>query len=62
MFRLLFLSVIQSILMCSAQSLFKVAASHMEPFAFTWTFFRDSVLLNWWLLLAGICGIAGVIE
>ena len=62
MFRLLSLSVIQSILMCSAQSLFKVAASHMEPFAFTWTFFRDSVLLNWWLLLAGICGIAGVIE
>lgn len=62
MFRLLFLSVVQSILMCSAQSLFKVAATHMEAFSFTWTFFRDSVLLNWWLLAAGICGIAGVIE
>lgn len=62
MFRLLTLSVIQSILMCSAQSLFKVAASHMQPFAFTWAFFKDSVLLNWWLLAAGICGIAGVIE
>ena len=62
MFRLIILSVIQSILMCSAQSLFKVAATHMAPFSFTWIFFRDSILLNWWLLLAGICGIAGVIE
>lgn len=62
MFRLLFLSVIQSILMCSAQSLFKVAANHMAPFSMTWSFFHGSVLTNWWLLAAGACGIAGVIE
>ena len=48
--------------MCSAQSLFKVASSHMEPFSWTWLFFRDSVLTNWWLLAAGICGIAGTVE
>jgi len=62
MFRLLFLSFIQSVLMCSAQSLFKVASSHMGPFSWTWLFFRDSVLTNWWLLAAGICGIAGTVE
>jgi undecaprenyl phosphate-alpha-L-ara4N flippase subunit ArnE len=62
MFRLIILSLIQSILMCSCQSFFKVAATHMAPFSWTWTFFRDSVLLNWWLAAAGVCGIVGVVE
>lgn len=62
MIRLLFLSFIQSVLMCSAQAFFKVAASHMQPFSWTWAFFRDSVFTNWWLLAAGACGIVGVIE
>ena len=48
--------------MCRAQSLFKVAANHMEHFSWTLGFFRGSVLCNWWLLAAGVCGIAGVIE
>ena len=60
MFKLLLLSFIQSVLMCSSQSFFKVAASRMGPFSWTWAFFRDSVFTNWWLLAAGICGIVGV--
>ena len=62
MFRLILLSFIQSVLMCGAQSFFKVAASHMQPFSWTWTFFRDSLFTNWWLLAAGFCGIVGVVE
>ena len=62
MVRLLILSLIQSILMCSSQSLFKVAATHMDRFSWTWSFFRDSLLTNWWLAGAGACGIVGVVE
>ena len=62
MFRLLLLSFIQSVLMCSAQSFFKLAASHMGAFSWTWSYFRESVFTNWWLLAAGICGIVGVVE
>ena len=62
MLRLIILSVTQAILMCGAQSLFKVAAERMGSFAWTWTFFRDGVLTNWWLLASGICGIVGMLE
>ena len=62
MLRLIILSVTQAILMCGAQSLFKVATERMGSFAWTWTFFRDGVLTNWWLLASGICGIVGMLE
>ena len=62
MFKLIILSITQAILMCGAQSLFKVAAVQMGPFAWTWPFFRDGVITNWWLLAAGICGIVGLVE
>ena len=62
MLRLIILSVIQAVLMCGAQSMFKVAAEKMESFTWTWYFFRDSILTNWWLLAAGIAGLAGLLE
>ena len=62
MFRLIILSITQAILMCSAQSLFKVAAEHMGSFSWTWVFFRDGVLTNWWLIASGLCGIIGTLE
>ena len=48
--------------MCSAQSLFKVAAEHMGSFSWTWVFFRDGILTNLWLIASGICGIVGTLE
>ena len=62
MLKMIILCVVQAILVCSAQSLFKVAATHMSSFSWTWAFFRDSILLNWWLLISGIVGIMGLVE
>lgn len=62
MIRLVLLSLLQATLMCSAQSLFKVAAEKMGTFRWTWTFFCDGVFANGWLWAAGICGILGVVE
>ena len=62
MLRMILYSVVQAVLMCSAQSLFKVAAFKMGEFSWTWAFFRDGVLTNWWLLGSGICGLAGLLE
>lgn len=62
MLKMILLSVTQAILVCTGQSLFKVASSHMAEFSWTWIFFRDSVLTNWWLLLAGVVGISGLVE
>ena len=62
MLKLIFLTITQALLMCSAQSLFKVAAEKMGDFAWTWAFFRDGVFTNWILLAAGLCGLAGLIE
>ena len=61
MLKLIFLTITQSILMCSAQSLFKVAAEKMGDFAWTWAFFKGA-LSTWQLYVAGITAIAGVIE
>lgn len=62
MYRLVLLSVTQAILMCSAQSLFKVAAVRMGTFSWTWAFFRDGILTNWVLLASGICALSGMLE
>ena len=62
MFKLLFLSITQALLMCGCQSSFKVAAQKMGTFGWTWTFFRDGLLTNWWLLLAGVFGISATVE
>lgn len=61
MFKLLSLSVTQALLMCSCQSLFKVAAERMGTFSWTWAFFRDGLLTNWVLLLCGVLGIGATV-
>ena len=62
MFRLLFLAITQAVLLCATQSFFKIAADKMGPFSWTWAFFRDSLITNWWLLLWGACGISAMVE
>ena len=62
MFQLIFLAVTQAILMCTCQSLFKVACEKMPPFSWSWAFFRDGIFLNWILLLTGICAIVMMVE
>lgn len=62
MVRLLILSVTQAILMCGAQSLFKLAIAKWDSFVWTWGFFRDHVLANGFLWAAAACGLVGVVE
>ena len=62
MFKLIFLSVTQAILMCSCQSLFKVASEHMPPFSWSWAFWRDGIFLNWQLALSGVLAIVMMVE
>lgn len=62
MFRLLCLSFTQALLICSSQSLFKVAAGRMSGFAFSWTFFRDNILTNGWLIASGLAAITAMVE
>ena len=62
MFRLIFLSVTQALLMCTCQSLFKVASERMPAFGWNWSFWRDGIFLNWQLAVSGICAIAMMVE
>ena len=62
MFKLLLLSVTQAMLLCGAQSLFKLASHRMGSFSWTWAFFRDGIFTNWWLLASGACGIVAMVE
>ena len=62
MFRLIFLSVTQALLMCTCQSLFKVASERMPAFSWSWSFWRDGIFLNWQLAVSGICAIAMMVE
>lgn len=58
MWRVIVLGVIQSILLCSAQVMLKLAMSKIEVFKFTWNFIL-SQLTNWWLLGSGISFLSG---
>ena len=52
--RLLLISIVQSILLCSGQVLLKLALQRMG--AFSWTLdFSERNLTNWWFLGCGIC-------
>ena len=62
MFKLIFLSVTQALLMCTCQSLFKVASERMPAFGWNWSFWRDGIFLNWQLAVSGICAIAMMVE
>jgi len=52
--RLLLISVVQSLLLCSGQVLLKLALQRMGAFSWTLNFFVRN-LDNWWLLACGIC-------
>ena len=52
--RLLLISIIQSILLCSGQVLLKLALQRMGAFSWTLDFFSRN-LTNWWFLACGIC-------
>lgn len=52
--RLLLISIIQSILLCSGQVLLKLALQRMGPFSWTLEFVGRN-LTNWWFLGCGIC-------
>ena len=62
MFKLIFLSVTQALLMCTCQSLFKVASERMPAFGWNWAFWRDGIFLNWQLAVSGICAIVMMVE
>lgn len=52
--RLIILSIIQSLLLCSGQVFLKLALTKMGAFAWAWRFFC-SQLTNWWWLACGLC-------
>ena len=52
--RLILLSIVQSVLLCSGQVLLKLALQKMGDFAWTWQFLGHQ-LTNWWWLGCGIC-------
>ena len=52
--RLLLISIVQSILLCSGQVLLKLALQRMGAFSWTLDFFSRN-LTNWWFLACGIC-------
>lgn len=58
--RLLLISVIQSVLLCSGQVLLKFALQRMGEFSWTYRFFANQ-LTNWWFLGCGICYAAATI-
>ena len=61
MFRLIILSIIQSVMLSVGQMALKLALDRMESFVWTWRYF-GTLATNWWLLLSGIlCGGATVL-
>ncbi len=57
MWKLIALSVVQSLLLVTSQIFLKLAMERTGRFSFTWNFFREA-LLNWQLACSGI-SIAG---
>ena len=55
MIRTVLLTILQCFLLASGQVCFKFAVEKMTRFQFSWAYFVNSVLTNWWLLLTGIC-------
>jgi len=58
--RLIIISIIQSVLLCSGQVFLKIALSRMGDFAWSTTFFVRQ-LTNWWWLGCGFCYTAATI-
>jgi len=55
MIRTVLLTILQCFLLASGQVCFKFAVEKITKFQFSWTYFVNSVLTNWWLLISGIC-------
>lgn len=55
MWRLIILSVLQSLLLTGGQVFLKFALGRMTPFGWTRSFWMDSILLNWQFAFCGLC-------
>jgi undecaprenyl phosphate-alpha-L-ara4N flippase subunit ArnE len=54
MWQIIPLTVVQSLLLSTAQVLLKFSLNQMGKFEWTWLFF-ERLLVNWWLLGCGVC-------
>jgi undecaprenyl phosphate-alpha-L-ara4N flippase subunit ArnE len=55
MVRTVLLTILQCFLLASGQVCFKFAVEKITKFQFSWVYFVNSILTNWWLLISGIC-------
>ena len=61
MVRTVLLTILQCFLLASGQVCFKFAVEKITKLKFSWVYFVDNVLTNWWLLISGICMIMALI-
>lgn len=59
--RLILLSILQSLLLCSGQVFLKFALQQMGPFRWAWSLITDQ-LTNWWWLGCGLCYGAATVQ
>ena len=55
MVKTVLLTLLQCFLLASGQVCFKFAVEKITKFQFSWEYFVNSVLTNWWLMLCGLC-------
>jgi len=55
MIRTVLFTIMQCFLLASGQVCFKFAVEKITKFQFSWAYFVNSILTNWWLMLTGIC-------
>jgi undecaprenyl phosphate-alpha-L-ara4N flippase subunit ArnE len=60
MWRIIFLTTVQSLFFCLGQVYLKLAINRMEKFSMTWAFLWETVT-NWQLIVSGVCMIAGTV-
>lgn len=61
MWKVVYLTLIQSLFLCGGQVLLKLALAASGPFKWSWAFFKAQ-LTNWWFLGCGISfGVATVL-
>ena len=60
MFRLVFLSTLQSIFLVGTQVFLKLAVQRMGTFMWTWDFFK-SQLTNWQFAMSGVCVVSATL-
>lgn len=60
MWKLLPLSVVQAVFLCSGQVMLKLALAKMGEFSWTWKFFKTQ-LTNWWLPGCGVTFIVATV-